>query len=77
MLNPAMVILEKYNNKLPMLSNVKYNAYTHRVDDIFDKKLATLSVLLIDYKPMNIRQAAAGVSLNHCEVIAFLSGKGI
>lgn len=31
MLNPAMVILEKYNNKLPMLSNVKYNAYLKEV----------------------------------------------
>lgn len=31
MLAPALAILGKYDNKLPMLSNVKYNAYIKEV----------------------------------------------
>lgn len=31
MLQPALDILEKYNNKLPIISNVKYNSYLKEV----------------------------------------------
>lgn len=41
--NKAREILDKYNNKLPIITNQKYNAYLKEINDIlgFDKYLTT------------------------------------
>ena len=43
LIKPALEILEKYNNKLPVISNVKYNQYLKVVTQAakIDKPVST------------------------------------
>lgn len=63
LLKPALDILHKYNNKLPLISNVKYNAYLKVVVQYagIDKPITThwarhtgATLMLNEGIPMNI-----------------------
>lgn len=71
LIKPALEILEKYNNKLPVISNVKYNQYLKIVAQAakIDKPVSThwarhtgATILLNDGVPMQIVSKICGHS---------------
>ena len=71
LLKPALDILHKYNNKLPLISNVKYNAYLKVVAQYagIDKPITThwarhtgATLMLNEGIPMNIISMICGHS---------------